>query len=322
MGTKPFKTHNQQLKILRERGLSVPSSAKRSLENYGYYSIINGYKWSFLQRGTDGKPINPEQYVKNAKFQEIETLYDFDSELRSILFEALLKYESSLSAELAYRFSEAHPEEHSYLAINNFSKDSRKVHDVVSTISSLSGVIKYKFKQKNAITHYVNKHRHVPLWVLVNFLTFGDFNYFYQILTDDVKLKIAQDFSAQRKRVYSVKSLAITPDTIMAVNHLVNHFRNAVAHGEITFSKKIHRSPNLQSIKVPLGIQTTALNSQAGVFELIIALKVVLQKKTFKKLSRELRQLFSDYQNKFSSITFASILSDMNFPTNFADYLE
>lgn len=322
MGTKPFKTHNQQLKILRERGLSVPSSAKRSLENYGYYSIINGYKWSFLQRGTDGKPINPEQYVKNAKFQEIETLYDFDSELRSILFEALLKYESSLSAELAYRFSEAHPEEHSYLAINNFSKDSRKVHDVVSTISSLSGVIKYKFKQKNAITHYVNKHRRVPLWVLVNFLTFGDFNYFYQILTDDVKLKIAQDFSARRKRVYSVKSLAITPDTIMAVNHLVNHFRNAVAHGEITFSKKIHRSPNLQSIKVPLGIQTTALNSQAGVFELIIALKVVLQKKTFKKLSRELRQLFSDYQNEFSSITFASILSDMNFPTNFADYLE
>lgn len=322
MGTKPFKTHNQQLKILRERGLSVPSSAKRSLENYGYYSIINGYKWSFLQRGTDGKPINPEQYVKNAKFQEIETLYDFDSELRSILFEALLKYESSLSAELAYRFSEAHPEEHSYLAINNFSKDSRKVHDVVSTISSLSGVIKYKFKQKNAITHYVNKHRHVPLWVLVNFLTFGDFNYFYQILTDDVKLKIAQDFSAQRKRVYSVKSLAITPDTIMAVNHLVNHFRNAVAHGEITFSKKIHRSPNLQSIKVPLGIQTTALNSQAGVFELIIALKVVLQKKAFKKLSRKLRQLFSDYQNEFSSITFASILSDMNFPTNFADYLE
>lgn len=322
MGTKPFKTHNQQLKILRERGLSVPSSAKRSLENYGYYSIINGYKWSFLQRGTDGKPINPEQYVKNAKFQEIESLYDFDSELRSILFEALLKYESSLSAELAYRFSEAHPEEHSYLAINNFSKDSRKVHDVVSTISSLSGVIKYKSKQKNAITHYVNKHRHVPLWVLVNFLTFGDFNYFYQILTDDVKLKIAQDFSARRKRVYSVKSLAITPDTIMAVNHLVNHFRNAVAHGEITFSKKIHKTPNLQSIKVPLGIQTTALNSQAGVFELIIALKVVLQKKTFKKLSRELRQLFSDYQNEFSSITFASILSDMNFPTNFADYLE
>ncbi|WP_353894780.1 Abi family protein [Leuconostoc mesenteroides] len=322
MGTKPFKTHNQQLKILRDRGLYVPSTAKRSLENYGYYSIINGYKWSFLQRGTNGKPINPEQYVKDATFQEIEHLYDFDSELRSILFEALLKYEASLSAELAYRFSEAHPEEHSYLAINNFSKDSSQVHNVVATISSLSGVIKYKSTQKNAINHYVNKHRHVPLWVLVNFLTFGDFNYFYQILTNDIQIKIAQDFSARRRRTYNVKSLAITPDSIIAVNHLVNHFRNAVAHGEITFSKKIHSTPSLQQIKLPLGIQTTALNSQAGVFELIIALKVVVQKKTFKKLSRELRQLFSDYRNEFSSITFASILSDMNFPTNFADYLE
>lgn len=292
MGTKPFKTHNQQLKILRDRGLDVPTSAKRSLESYGYYSIVNGYKWSFLQRGVNGKPITPEQYIKNATFQEIQSLYNFDSELRSILFEALLKYEASLSADLAYRFSEAHPEEHSYLAINNYTRDSQQVHSVVKTISSLSGVIQYKSAQKNAINHYVNKHRHVPLWVLVNFLTFGDFNYFYQILTNDIKVKIAKDFSKRRQTTYHTKSLSIRPDTIMVVNHLVNHFRNAVAHGEITFSKKINKTPNLQSIKLPLGIQNTTLNSQAGVFELVIALKVVLQKKDIQKTFKRIETAF------------------------------
>lgn len=39
---KPFKTHNQQLKILRDRGLEVPSEKKRDLENENYYNIING----------------------------------------------------------------------------------------------------------------------------------------------------------------------------------------------------------------------------------------------------------------------------------------
>ena len=41
---KPFKTWNQQLTILRKRGLEVPSNSKRSLEKIGYYTLINGYK--------------------------------------------------------------------------------------------------------------------------------------------------------------------------------------------------------------------------------------------------------------------------------------
>ncbi|HIY92869.1 hypothetical protein [Companilactobacillus sp. HBUAS56275] len=48
--SKPFKTLNQQLIILRKRGLEVPSSAKRSLEQFGYYSIINGYKMALSSK--------------------------------------------------------------------------------------------------------------------------------------------------------------------------------------------------------------------------------------------------------------------------------
>lgn len=61
--SKPFKTLDQQLKILRKRGLEVSPSAKRSLKQFGYYSIINGYKWLFLQRDSRGKVINPEKYI-------------------------------------------------------------------------------------------------------------------------------------------------------------------------------------------------------------------------------------------------------------------
>lgn len=320
--SKPFKTLNQQLKILRDRGLNVPSNAKISLEQNGYYAIINGYKWSFLQRDSKGTVISPEQFVNGATFSEIQSLYDFDRELRSILFESLLKYENTLNATVSYRFSEAHPEEHSYLAIDNFTRDPQKVQSVVRTISSLSNVVKNKSGQDNAIKHYVNKHRHVPLWVLVNFLTFGDINFFHQIMTNDLRITVAKDFTHFQRRSYPGQFVAgIQPEAIDSVNQLVNHFRNAVAHGEITFSKKIFKTPNLRPFKAALGNPNIPLNSQAGVFELLIGLKVVLPKKDFKKLAHRINDLIREYQNDFKSITFNSVLNDMNFPQNYKDFL-
>jgi Abortive infection bacteriophage resistance protein len=320
--SKPFKTLNQQLKILRDRGLIVPSHAKRSLEQNGYYAIINGYKWSFLQRDSKGNVISPEQFVNGATFSEIQSLYDFDRELRSILFESLLKYENTLNATVSYRFSEAHPEEHSYLAIDNFTRDPQKVQSVVRTISSLSNVVKNKSGQDNAIKHYVNKHRHVPLWVLVNFLTFGDINFFHQIMTDDLRIIVAKDFTNYQRRSYPGQFIAgIFPEAIDSVNHLVNHFRNAVAHGEITFSKRVHKTPNLQPIKSALGDSNIPLHSQSGVFELLIALKVVLPKRDFKTLLNRISKLLGDYKNDFKSIPFNSVLNDMNFPQNYMTYL-
>lgn len=320
--SKPFKTLNQQLKILRDRGLNVPSNAKRSLEQNGYCAIINGYKWSFLQRDSKGTVISPEQFVNGANFSEIQSLYDFDRELRSILFESLLKYENTLNATVSYRFSEAHPEEHSYLAIDNFTRDPQKVQSVVRTISSLSNVVKNKSGQDNAIKHYVNKHRHVPLWVLVNFLTFGDINFFHQIMTNDLRITVAKDFTHFQRRSYPGQFIAgIQPEAIDSVNQLVNHFRNAVAHGEITFSKKIFKTPNLRPFKAALGNPNIPLNSQAGVFEILIGLKVVLPKKDFKKLAHRIDELIRDYQNDFKSITFNSVLNDMNFPQNYKDFI-
>lgn len=320
--SKPFKTLNKQLKILRDRGLNVPTNAKRSLEQNGYYAIINGYKWSFLQRDSKGTVISPEQFVNGANFSEIQSLYDFDRELRSILFESLLRYENTLNATVSYRFSEAHPEEHSYLAIDNFTRDPQKVQSVVRTISSLSNVVKNKSGQDNAIKHYVNKHRHVPLWVLVNFLTFGDINFFHQIMTNDLRITVAKDFTHFQRRSYPGQFVAgIQPEAIDSVNQLVNHFRNAVAHGEITFSKKIFKTPNLRPFKAALGNPNIPLNSQAGVFELLIGLKVVLPRKDFKKLAHRINDLIREYQNDFKSITFNSVLNDMNFPQNYKDFL-
>jgi len=231
----------------------------------------------------------------------------------------LLEYESNLGAEISYRFSELHPEEHSYLAMDNYSRDVNDVSSVVGTISSLSRVINQKSAKRqndNAIKHYVNNHGHVPLWVLVNFLTFGDLNYFYHNSTEDLKRIIARDFSDKYKRSYR-KNAKISIESIEAINHLVNHFRNAVAHGEITYSKFLTKGPSFKSIKKELEIDSFNTNSQKGVFELIIALKLVLNKNDYLSLKRKTLKLLSVYSEKFESVEFSAILHDMNFPLDY-----
>ncbi|KAF0505825.1 Abi family protein [Pediococcus pentosaceus] len=323
VNAKPFKTHQQQLRVLRDRGLEVKSEAMRSLEQLGYYSIINGYKWLFLQRNSSGKVIKPEHYVSGATFDEIQSLYNFDKALRSILYDALLEYESNLASAISYRFSEKHQEEHAYLAMDNYSRDPRAVSSVVGTISSLSYVIKQKSAKRqdnNAIKHYVNNHGHVPLWVLVNFLTFGDLNFFYQNSESDIKITIAEDFSLKYKRNYH-KAIKVSVETIESINHMVNHFRNAVAHGEITYSKFLDKGPSFKQIKKELNISNFDVNSQKGVFELVLSLKLVLGKQTYKQLTNNILKLLKNYENKFSSVEFSAILHDMHFPINYKDLL-
>ncbi len=322
---KPFKTLRSQLKILRNRGLKVSTDGKpmRFLERIGYYTLINGYKTLFLTRDSTGKVIHPEEFIKDASFNEILSLYNFDKELRSILYSALLEYETNLGSELAYRFSEEFPDENSYLAIDNFNGSD--ISSVVGTISSLSNTIKNKTSvnknQENAIKHYVNNHGHVPLWVLVNFLTFGELNYFYKNCQDKVQMNIAKDFSNHLRREYNKKyDISIKPETINAINHLVNHFRNAVAHNEITYSKHLYKSPGLQSIKNILSLPVS-LNSQAGIFELVISLKVVLPRKEYSILTKRIIKLLEKYQKQFHSVNFKAILQDMNFPANYKKLL-
>ncbi|GED79778.1 hypothetical protein LAM01_02510 [Amylolactobacillus amylophilus] len=193
---------------------------------------------------------------------------------------------------------------------------------MVSTISSLSNVIKKNANSTAAIKHYLNNHGHIPLWVLVNFLTFGEINHFYSNLVDNLQIKIATEFSRERSREWSSENkIRITPETIKTVNHLVNLFRNSVAHGEITYSRKIAKSPKTTPIRIALNMDKSVFSSQAGVFELILSLKVMLPKKYYIKLSHELINLLSQYKNKFQSIDFSSILQDMNFPNNYQEYI-
>ena len=44
---KPYRSVDEQLRILRSRGMAVDAGAGHVLRREGYYPIVNGYVWWF-----------------------------------------------------------------------------------------------------------------------------------------------------------------------------------------------------------------------------------------------------------------------------------
>ena len=120
--SKPFQTHNKQLKILRSRNLIIKdgSKAKSILIRENYYQLINGYKNIFLDI-VKTKQLKNDYFKTGTTFEQIYALYEFDRNIRHILLKYMLICENSLKAKIAYHFSSEHIKEpFPYLNINNF----------------------------------------------------------------------------------------------------------------------------------------------------------------------------------------------------------
>ena len=156
--SKPFKTLDEQISILKSRGLIIPDeeAAKLSLLCNNYYNVINYYSKFFMVGGTDN-------YLPDVSFNQILSVYYFDKEIKSIFLKATIDIEKCLKSMIAYYFSEAHSEDYSYLNVNNF--DCSKITKTVNLISGISKTIAQKEREKidNSVKHYLNHHFNVPL---------------------------------------------------------------------------------------------------------------------------------------------------------------
>ena len=101
---KEFKTIEEQIQILKERGLIInEEKAIEILTENNYYYLINGYKDLFVEKRNE-----EEKYKENISLEEIYALYNFDSKLRINLLRYLLIIERRLDTYIAYEFSKVY----------------------------------------------------------------------------------------------------------------------------------------------------------------------------------------------------------------------
>ena len=304
---KEHKTFNQQLTILRNRGVVVPTNGKpkRFLEQENYYNVINGYKDLFLVKGSNNQPVEPEIYQEGTHFNELKALFLFDRELRILLLKYLLIFENSIKTTVAYEFSKKYSRKNAYLDIANFVDNDPK--KVLQQISILTKTIHDKVDRSGAIKHYIEEHGEVPLWVLVNFLTMGNIANFYNILTDSTKNIIAKFYTDKYRTQNKDNTFRLSSADLSACLKVANLVRNICAHDERLYNVNL-RNVRISQIANHFGIRRY---DNKRFIVLILFLKIVLDKKDFQRLYKALRNLFNQYADEFKTVVFDDILKTM-----------
>lgn len=294
---KPFKTYDTLIRSLRKRNMSINngSEAKRILERENYYSVINGYKDLFLDRDSLGNLYTPERYKNGTSFKEVYYLFELDRKLRNLILPEIIKFESTMKAKVGHFFHKEYPEKNSFLDFGNYTQKTSKASEVLKTIATLSNSISRQ--KNNPVSHYIKNYQHVPLWVLVNYLTFGNISRLYNVCSDRVRLNIAKEISKNYVREYNLRGKQVSPEMLDEVLGSMVMFRNVCAHDERLFTYK----SKLKAVALEKLLNKSNIRN-GDLFSTIVLLKLFLKKSDYKKLLKSLQDLMNDYSNKFTTI--------------------
>lgn len=100
MVDKGFKTIDEQIEILRARGLDIEDvdDAKTFLLRNNYYRV-SGYSLTLRKN---------DVFAKSATFKNIEDIYNFDHEFRHIILHYIETIEVQMKSIYAYEFTKAY----------------------------------------------------------------------------------------------------------------------------------------------------------------------------------------------------------------------
>lgn len=190
MFDKPAFTLEEQVAQLQDRGLQIkhPRIAEKYLINISYYRL--GEYWYVMQLDKENHIFKP-----NSNFMDVIALYNFDAELRLLLFDVIEKIEISLRTKLIYYLS--HEIDPWWFQNFELFADSKAL---VKTLTNLEEEISRT--KDETIKNHNKKHnddgRFPPAWKSLEQTSFGALSKLYGNLKNSVKSKdsIAKEFGA------------------------------------------------------------------------------------------------------------------------------
>ena len=302
---KIFKTLDEQIDILKEKGLVIDdiNFAKQILLRENYF-FISGYRHLLLKSKTDRK------FIPNTNFRELYAIFNFDRQIRNIIFKNLLIVENNIKSIFSYQLSKKYGyREKEYLKPSNFTNNPDKFRQVNDLIKKMKRQIKINGNQHAATKHYQINYGYLPLWVVVKVLSFGIVCELFTIMKKEDQIEISE--------IYNIK-----PNTLSIYLPILANFRNLCAHENILYDYKTQRP-------IPDSFYHNALNipkkdgeyiyGKDDLFALIIILKHMLSKDEFKLLINELTYEIDVLDGKLEVITIEKLLNDIGFPINFKE---
>ncbi len=305
---KEFKTIDQQIDILKKKGLIVDDESKAYdillKENYFF---LNGYRHLFMNSPSD------RTFISGSTFSELYSLFLFDRYSRNIFFKNLLIIENRLKSVISYQMSKKYGyKEKDYLNVRNFTNDPEKRRKVKDVIEKMKRQIRINTSRHNATLHYLNNYGYIPLWILVKVLSFGMVCELYSILKDEDKLEVSAVFGLSKEFLEDFLPI-------------LSNYRNLCAHEDIVFDHKTERSIPDTEYHNRLNIfkmDDEYIYGKNDVFAVIIIFKFLLEDDEFRMMLKEFNYEFEKLDARIDSIPVEKILDTMGIPKNYMDILD
>lgn len=299
---KPFLSFDDQITHLEtNKNLTITDRdyAKAMLRQIGYFSLIGGYKTPFKNPTT-------KKYIDGTTFENIVALYKFDENLRELFLKYILQIERHLRSLISYYFTDKHGEDQAhYINPANYTSDPRLANDVARLISTLDNLAN-RNSDYPYINHQRNTYHNVPLWVLINGVTFGTLSKLYSLTTQDLKVKVSKNFDKVNEKQLEQYLSVITK------------FRNVCAHNERLYSYQTRNDIPNTAIHAKLGIPKVGTQYTCGkrdLFAVVIAFRYLLPDCDFKKFKASLSRILKHYLDT-GAMSEADLYRYMGFPSS------
>ena len=308
MGKKTFKTLDEQIEILRSRGLVVTDEekAKKILLRENYF-FLNGYRHLFMKTPKDNV------FISGTTFEELYAMFVFDRRVRNIFFKNLLIIENNIKSLISYQLSRKYGfKEKDYLNVKNFSKDPIKIRQVHDVLNKVKRQIRVNGKQHSATMHYITNYGYIPLWILVKVLSFGIVGELYDILDSSDQVDIAN--------IYNIDS-----QTMAIYLSILSNYRNLCAHEDILYDHRTQkRIPDTKYHEL-LSIDMTDGEYNYGkndLFSVVIIMKQLLTESEFRDFINEIGYEIDLLEGKTNILPINNFLNKIGFPDNWRDILD
>lgn len=217
--TKIATTFDQQVEILKKRGLIIQDEAKAKeyLSDIGYYRL-GFYLFPFEETYPSLDSRRRHDLKKGTKIEDAVALYYFDLDLRNILNRYLSRIEVAIRTTMIYELSNKYVSDPTWFV--NPSVVTRQF------ISGFDTSAYNSIKKKPAIKRHHMKYLgdYAPAWKTMEYMTLGNLEVLYDSLLIDVDRKIISQYFGEPATA-TFKSYLTT----------IREVRNACAHGNVLY---------------------------------------------------------------------------------------
>lgn len=274
--TKPPKTYQEQLELLKRRGLKIESDAKvlHLLEKLSYYRL-SGYWYPLLEL-----PKHAHVFKTDASFQTAFKLYRFDRELRIFLLKELEKIEVAVRAQMVYTLS--HYKGCFWYTDQTLFSDLREHSRSISKLNN-----EYNKSDEEFIQAFKQKYSDPlpPAWMLMEIASFGGLSMLYKNLKSGrSKRDIAHHFG-------------LGDSTFSSWLHSFVYIRNVCAHHSRFWNRGMSIRPQIPQNPLKQWLNNTAISNNRTYFILSMMLYLMQSIDTKHQFIFRLKVLLNKYPN-------------------------